>query len=456
MAKSILSTIHKKIEDMSEKYPFIFLDFLSDHLSDNKREWFISLLPKKDRDNLPFQEIVLRLFAIIVQKRKGWDQILQSILKSNALYVEHMGYHKLSQGELKEEFAKDMSPASAGEGVTPQMMIMYLIYKRKFNNPLMSFAIREYELYDAKIREKEKQAKEVFNLDIPKEIKGTIFEEELKACLRETSLNFPKDEKYFEDLAQKNNLKYFPKEKKLVIPRGLAFFIFNKIKDIYLDQIALNKTYRLLLKALHDVNSYADKVRKIHDKFTETLSENLELKRKIRLIRQKLLSYEEKEKTLKQMLKSERNQDKDNIIKNLQKQLNFTYSRIEELEKRIDELEEAKEINREITENIEIQEKGLKEKSLMFEEGSLIVVSGGWWNSQNKEEVETFFESQGCVVEFVPAEDTIKKQDLITNADLVIFDTSRHSHKYYYKVKQVNRNIVFINKSNIQEIKKML
>ena len=451
MANAVLNTIHKKIIELSQKHTHIFLDFLADHIGNTNFRYFVRLLPKKPED-ITYSELAVRLYMIVLNKEKGWQNILQYVLKYNANYIEKSGYNKLSKEELKKLFEKDEVPSLAGGGVVPEMMIMYLIYKRKFNDPLMPFFLEEYAKSEEKIKNAEVHVKSTIN--IPEKLKGTLFEQELEAFISEDISNPPTDEEY-EKMARDNGLEYIPEKKSFIVPRGLILFLLTKLEDIHNDKILLDKMYRMLLKGLKDVNDYAKKLVEYRDKFKETFEENARLKRELRLLKNKLTAYEKKHEHLENKLKETLDQDKDAMIVDLQKQLNYAYSRIGKLEERISELEEAKEINKEIKEDVEVKEAEEKEK-LQINEGNFIVISGGKWNSRTKDEVEKLLGNYECIVEFIPAEDTVKRQDLIANADIVVFDTSRHAHKYYYKVKQVNRNIVFINKSNIQEIKKML
>ena len=450
-AKSVVQTIYRRIEELIGKYPFILLDFISDHIGDSNIHAFSRYIKGNDK-NLSIHEAIVTLYLAITRKSENWNTILLNLLKINASYIETAGYNRYSLKELKEEFERDETPVTAGRGVTPEMMIMYLYYKRRLRDPLLPFLFEEYEKYSSKIEASNKYIKDPENFRIPEKIKGTVFEAELKSCLMEESPGFPHNDEYFVKLAENHSLKYIPEEKKMLVPRGFAFFFINKMKDLFSHLKTVETMYRVLLKALHDINMQAEKLGKLREKITGIIEENARLQRDVRLLRKRLSQYEKKEKELKEKLETEKSTDKDAHIRSLQKELNYAYSRIENLEKRIEELEEAKEINREIKEDVELEEVEKKGEP-KIDDGSFIVVSGGRWNSKSREEAERFFEEHGCVVEFIPAEDTIRKQDLIANADLIIFDTSRHAHKYFYKIKQINGNIVFINKSSVDAIK---
>ena len=81
---------------------------------------------------------------------------------------------------------------------------------------------------------------------------------------------------------------------------------------------------------------------------------------------------------------------------------------------------------------------------------------GGKWNSKNKGEVESYIDAENATVEFIEANRIFRNSQKISNKDIVIFDTSYNSHAAFYKIKSIARNIIYMNKSNIEEIKKSL
>lgn len=257
MAKSILNTIHKKITELSKQHPHLFLDFLADHIGDASFQWFLQLLPSGRSTNLTFTELVLRLYMIVIHRKKGWENILQKILKFNASYIEEGEYNNLSPEKLKELFEEDAVPSLAGSGVAPEMMIMYLFYKRKFNSPLMPFLLEEYAKTEQKIESASEYIKD--HIKISESIQGTVLEQELKAFISEEIVNMP-DEDEYERMAKENGFEYLPDKKRFVVPRGLVLFLHEKLRDIYNDKVLLDRIYRVLLKSLKDVNDHAKKL----------------------------------------------------------------------------------------------------------------------------------------------------------------------------------------------------
>ena len=81
---------------------------------------------------------------------------------------------------------------------------------------------------------------------------------------------------------------------------------------------------------------------------------------------------------------------------------------------------------------------------------------GGKWNSKNRGEVESYIDFKNATVEFIEANRIFRNSEKIANKDIVVFDTSFNSHAAYYKVKSITENLMYINKSNIEEIKKSL
>lgn len=81
---------------------------------------------------------------------------------------------------------------------------------------------------------------------------------------------------------------------------------------------------------------------------------------------------------------------------------------------------------------------------------------GGKWNSKNRGEVESYIDSENATIEFIEANKIFRNSEKIANKDIVVFDTSFNSHAAYYKVKSITDNLLYINKSNIEEIKKSL
>ena len=147
--------------------------------------------------------------------------------------------------------------------------------------------------------------------------------------------------------------------------------------------------------------------------------------------------------------------EQDKLVKEQQKEMNYLYGQIESLQERINNIEQDEKL--EIEENIKIEEiEQQKEEEKREIKNKNIVILGGKWNSKNRGEVESYIDSKNATVEFIEANRIFRNSQKISNKDIVIFDTSYNSHSAFYKVKSITENLMYINKSNIDEIKKSL
>ena len=452
--KTIINTIYEKIKDLKKDHEFILSDFCADYLNEYTLKEFSEFYSRK-AERFSIREAIIELIRLVDDKGKKWDKCLIKILKLNANYIEQKGYDKYSPEELIEEFNKDRTPSTANDGVTPEMMIMYIYYLRRFNNSRLPFLIDQYKKYSEKIETAQKYMNNTLKVEIPEKLKNTLFEFEMESSITEDSPGFPKDDDYFEQIAKRNGFEYLPEKKMMAIPRGLILFYLGKTEEIFNLKNMLKDIYRLLMKSLHSLDVQSARVKKVFDKMGPLLEENAKLKRDMQKLKKKLSFYESQEQVLKNKLQMEQSKDKDAVIKELKKELNYAYSRIERLEEDIANLEESDTINNEIENNVIIEDTTEKNEKTGYslDPGNFIVISGGNWNSKSREEMQFLFNEMNCAVEFIPAEDTLRKQDLISNADIVIFDTSRHAHKYYLKIKNLNGNILHISNSNPKIVK---
>ena len=147
--------------------------------------------------------------------------------------------------------------------------------------------------------------------------------------------------------------------------------------------------------------------------------------------------------------------EQDKLVKEQQKEMNYLYGQIESLKEEINNIEQDE--NNTIEENIKIEEIEQQEEEEKREiKNNNIVILGGKWNSKNRGEVESYIDSKNATVEFIEANRIFRNSQKISNKDIVIFDTSYNSHSAFYKVKSITENLMYINKSNIDEIKKSL
>jgi hypothetical protein F3_00292 len=143
------------------------------------------------------------------------------------------------------------------------------------------------------------------------------------------------------------------------------------------------------------------------------------------------------------------------LIKESQKEINYLYRQIESLQEQIKNIEQDE--NNTIEENIKIEEiEQQEEKEKTDLQNKNIVILGGKWNSKNRGEVESYIDSENATVEFIEANKIFRNSEKIANKDIIVFDTSYNSHAAFYKIKSIGENIIYINKSNLDKIKKSL
>lgn len=217
--------------------------------------------------------------------------------------------------------------------------------------------------------------------------------------------------------------------------------IFNKLESFNLNFGLLHGNLKRIDGYLKDIEKIQEESKRTAEESKAIKSENENLKRINDFQKAKILAYESEEK--------------DKLIKESQKEINYLYGQIESLQEQIKNIEQDE--NNTIEENIKIEE---IEKQIEKEKTDLqnknIIVLGGKWNSKNRGEVESYIDAENATVEFIEANKIFRNSEKIANKDIVVFDTSFNSHAAYYKVKSITENLMYINKSNIEEIKKSL
>ncbi|MEM4067779.1 MAG: hypothetical protein QXV17_13060 [Candidatus Micrarchaeaceae archaeon] len=333
-----------------------------------------------------------------------------------------------------------MSPALHNTGITPEMMIMYYFDKNIFQGEEVEFFKQCYKEYLQKILEIQQMTTDDSTKSMEK-IQLDIFAEEKGLA------NLEKVD--WEGIAKRFDCKYVEEEQMFTnVKRGYLLFLDSKLDDI----VEIKKT---IMNKAEIISSVADRVNVFRQQQANLVKELFLLKEENRNLKSKIskltkqLSEMEK---VTQALKNENSIDKDKQIVELTKQNNFLLSRIENLENDISILQEDKKINETIQENIDIKEQ-IAEIPSQLPEYQDIVVLGGQWNSKEKEELQKVL--QLCNIEFIDAEKTLVKIDRIANADIVIFDTSKNAHAYYFKAKQYAKKLLHVNKSKTEEVTKL-
>lgn len=428
----------KVLNKLIEIDPCIVIDISACLINERQLKKFKRFLPASFSGS--YQQGIASLVATVVKKLKNWEEILYGLVKMNTAYLEHSSYLTLDRKQLKAEFDKDMVPSLHSTGVSPEMIIFYYYSKHKFDHPDIPFLIDCWREKDKEVQEH----KEVHNIELDPPLRGSQAEMELNQYAEETELKPQITHDLIRPIAEKLNSTYDEKSKTVTLKRGIVYYFYNRLNSLIDAEEWFDRALRLIFKQVYAFNRQVERVLQIKRERDTFLDENAKLKKKVKRL--------EKEKASLLALKKNTPDSLERENAGLKKQLTYALSRIEQLEERTALLEEAKEINNEIEENLPIISPVRK---IEIPDYGLVVISGGKWNSRTKEEALKFFDKYGIEVEFIDAEDTLKRQDRIANADLAIFDTSRHAHKYYLKIKELNRNILHIRKSNIDEVKKL-
>lgn len=251
----------------------------------------------------------------------------------------------------------------------------------------------------------------------------------------------------FKVLADRYRIKYNKFNDTYTVPSGFIVFFENKTLEIFNKLESFNLNFGLLHGNLKRIEKYLKDIEKIQEESKKTVEEskiikveNENLKKINDFQKAKILAYESKEQ--------------DKLVKEQQKEINYLYGQIESLQEQIKNIEQDE--NNTIEENIKIEEIVEEEKEKTDLQNKNVVILGGKWNSKNRGEVESYIDSENATVEFVEANKIFRSSEKIANKDIVIFDTSYNSHAAFYKIKSIGKNIIYINKSNLNEIKKSL
>lgn len=388
---------------------------------------------------------VISELALVIESRhkEGMPEVMEKIIQRNKKYIEYAGYQNFSLEQLKNIFAENKSPGLHNQGLTPEMVILYLFSENKFNHDYIPELIKEYEHYFQLSEEARKKHREFAqNLDsLPDtvELERYLYEQE--------ELQNIENANWYE-IATKFDCDYDEQNKRYNrVKRGFLLFYDVNIKILKEAKAHYDSITETLYSVARKLFIAGEKQKQVWKYCSNISEENRKLKTEVKQLRRQLSEIESKYKSISKSKPDE----KDKQISQLLKENYYLKSRIEKLEQTVEQLQKAQEINKEITDDIVIPEQEIKtEKLLSLPEYQKIIVVGGKWNSKEKEILMQFLFN--CDVKFIEAEKTIAKIDTISNADIVIFDTSRNAHKYFYIVKENANKLFIINKSNAEEV----
>lgn len=385
-----------------------------------------------------------RIIYITKNILAGNEKYLNTVINYNNTYITENGYDKLTEEEYKEKCPNNEVRSLTDSGINAEQMILYIMTTGKMKNKLAFFK----EFYKEDLKKVEKYTKDTLSKkpEMLELLQGTQFEMEFQEFINNNYKGIDKID--FEGLADRYRIKYNNFNDTYTVPSGFVVFFENKTMEMFNKLESFNLNFGLLHGNLKRIDGYLKDIEKIQEESKRTAEESKTIKAKNESLNKinefqkaKILAYESGEK--------------DKLIKESQKEINYLYGQIESLKEEINNIEQDE--NNTIEENITIEE---IEKQIEKEKTDLqnknIIVLGGKWNSKNRGEVESYIDSQSGTIEFIEANKIFRNSEKIANKDIVVFDTSFNSHAAFYKVKSIARKIIYINKSNIEEIKKSL
>ena len=425
----------KKLQEIDE---YIVMDLIID----NFNEHLLNNAFKVDATlSLNYSDRIIYITKNIVV---GNEKYLNTLINYNNTYITENGYDKLTEEEYKEKCLNNEVRSLTDSGINAEQMILYIMTTGKLKEKMEFFK----EFYKEDLKKVEKYTKDTLSQkpEMLELLQGTQFEMEFQEFINNNYKGIDKID--FEGLADRYRIKYNSFNDTYTVPSGFIVFFENKSLEIFNKLESFNLNFGLLHGNLKRIDGYLKDIEKIQEESKRTAEESKTLKAENKNLKKindfqkaKILAYESGEK--------------DKLIKESQKEINYLYGQIESLKEEIKNIEQDE--NNTIEENIiieEIEQQEEKEKTDL--QNKNIIVLGGKWNSKNRGEVESYIDSENATIEFIEANKIFRNSEKIANKDIVVFDTSFNSHAAYYKVKSITENLMYINKSNIEEIKKSL
>nr|DAK37445.1 MAG TPA: protein of unknown function (DUF2325) [Caudoviricetes sp.] len=425
----------KKLQEINEH-------IIIDLIVDNFNEHLLNNAFKVDRTlSLGYSDRIIYIAKNILA---GNEKYLNTLINYNNTYIIENGYYKLTEEEYKEKCLNNEVRSLTDSGINAEQMILYIMTTGKLKEKMEFFK----EFYKEDLKKVEKYTKDTLSKkpEMLELLQGTQFEMEFQEFINNNYKGIEKID--FEGLANRYRIKYNSFNDTYTVPSGFIVFFENKSLEIFNKLETFNLNFGLLHGNLKRIDGYLKDIEKIQEESKRTAeesktikAENENLKKINEFQKAKILAYESKEQ--------------DKLVKEQQKEINYLYGQIESLKEEIKNIEQDEKL--EIGENIIIEE---IEKQIEKEKTDLqnknIVILGGKWNSKNRGEVESYIDSKNATVEFIGANKIFRNSEKIANKDIVVFDTSFNSHAAFYKVKSIIDNLLYINKSNLEEIKKSL
>lgn len=424
----------KKLQEINEH-------IIIDLIVDNFNEHLLNSAFKVDTTlSLNYSDRIIYITKNILA---GNEKYLNTVINYNNTYITENGYDKLTEEEYREKCLNNEIRSLTGSGINTEQMILYIMTTGNLKDKLEFFKkLYNQDLENYRTFEKDTLNKKPEMLEL---LQGTQFEMEFQEFINNNYKGIDKID--FEGLADRYRIKYNNFNNTYTVPSGFVVFFENKTLEIFNKLESFNLNFGLLHGNLKRISGYLKNIEKIQEESKRISEESKTLKKENENLKKindfqkaKILAYESKEQ--------------DKLVKEQQKEINYLYGQIERLKEEINNIEQDEKL--EIEENIKIEEIVEEEKEKTDLQNKNVVILGGKWNSKNRGEVESYIDSENATVEFIEANKIFRNSEKIANKDIVVFDTSFNSHAAFYKVKSIGENIIYINKSNIEEIKKSL
>jgi len=424
----------KKLQEIDE---YIVMDLIID----NFNEHLLNNAFKVDATlSLNYSDRIIYITKNILA---GNEKYLNTLINYNNTYITENRYDKLTEEEYKEKCLNNEVRSLTDSGINAEQMILYIMTTGNLRDKLELFKkLYNKDLENYRTFEKDTLNKKPEMLEL---LQGTQFEMEFQEFINNNYKGIDKID--FEGLADRYKIKYNEFNDTYTVPSGFVVFFENKTMEMFNKLESFNLNFGLLHGNLKRIDGYLKDIKEVQEESKRTAeeskaikAENENLKKVNEFQKAKILAYESGEK--------------DKLIKESQKEINYLYGQIESLQEQIKNIEQDE--NNTIEENIKIEEIVEEEKEKTDLQNKNVVILGGKWNSKNRGEVESYIDSKNATVEFIEANKIFRNSEKIANKDIVIFDTSFNSHAAFYKVKSITDNLLYINKSNLEEIKKSL
>jgi len=425
--------------------PYFFVDVLVSlyGLQEVRQDFQEFFREPINQDNL--YQALLEISKNIMSQHYGFEKFLEKVIKRNNSYIQLAGYNTFTQEQFSQIFSEDIVPSIHRRGITPEMMILYYFSNNMFKHKDIDFLIEQHSIY----KEKAEQARQRYaeQNPMPDKLPSQI---DMEAFLyaKEDLQNIENAD--WQGIAEKFACEY-DEENKVYnqVKRGYLLYYDVNIEMLKEIKNDYEHYFELLFALQNRLFLFKEKQYVIAKEIHKLKEENRTLRIENKRLKKTLTELEHK---LRAFAKTKDDTKEKEYLKIL-KENYYLKTRIEKLEQTIEDLEKAEEINKEIQENITIEKPAIEIPPKQLPEYQTIAIVGGKWNSREKELLQEKLNT--CEIIFIEPEKTIAKIDTISNADTVVFDTSRNAHKYHEIVKQNVRKLFYINKSSAEEVVKL-